>query len=97
MAKGKHEGATREHVDGTGLSGGAKGRYLNLPVGTYWPRFEETIYALVIYIYIYILCRSWTKNCTDWTEYSCTQWEKIKFSYTYYLVLINLNNRYAMW
>jgi hypothetical protein len=44
----EHERAEGEHIDETGVSGGAKRRGLSQQAVTCWPGFGETIY---IYIY----------------------------------------------
>ena len=44
-------GASRKHVEETGLSEGAKRRHLSQRLVTCWPGFEEVIN---IYIYIYM-------------------------------------------
>jgi len=39
----KHGGAEREHIDETGVSGGAKRRHLSQPAVTCWPGFGDAI------------------------------------------------------
>ena len=46
-ASREHEGVKGEHIDETGVSGGAKRRYLSQRTVTCWLRFGDAIYIYI--------------------------------------------------